>query len=525
MPWYSDDWDYASLLTIDSAQVPSNLVNFPLLVHVTESLLITEAQSAGQDILFTSSDNMKLNHEIESFTSGTGELWAWVKVPSISSSSDTQLYMYFGNSGAANQENITGTWDSSFAMVQHLNQDPSGGAPQMLDSTSNNNDGTSSGTMTSGDLISGGQIDNAIQFDGVDDAIDCGSALKPGTGDYTISFWVDMPINNGGDCWVADRPLGALGSFPGFFIGTGGLTTGGYLTVVLEATTGALKDYRDAGFYTVAEGFFYFTATFDNSADTLLIYKNGSDVTSDFTLTTDDNLSGLDITSASDFRISGRPGTTTRALNGVMDEVRVSVVARSADWIAAEYNNQSSPGTFVTFSAPFPKQTGLYSTGFITNINSLYGSQLRELYKLTIHEDPVVEFRYTNNDEDITYITETYEAIFIQVPGLSEGSIARPASVSVTVLNVDRRVSSIFDLYHMAYLESGNIAPLWTLEVWLVNPNAPNDTPIASAMEFEVEAVTSIGLPSSTFKLKPRYMAQDRLSPKEIYTRDKAPFL
>jgi hypothetical protein len=29
-----------------------------------------------------------------------------------------------------------------------------------------------------------------------------------------------------------------------------------------------------------------------------------------------------------------------------MDEVRVSDVARSADWIATEYNNQSSPGTF-----------------------------------------------------------------------------------------------------------------------------------------------------------------------------------
>jgi hypothetical protein len=33
--------------------------------------------------------------------------------------------------------------------------------------------------------------------------------------------------------------------------------------------------------------------------------------------------------------------------NGIIDETRVSMTARSAGWIQTEYNNQNSPDTFV----------------------------------------------------------------------------------------------------------------------------------------------------------------------------------
>jgi hypothetical protein len=32
---------------------------------------------------------------------------------------------------------------------------------------------------------------------------------------------------------------------------------------------------------------------------------------------------------------------------GTLDEVRVSTLERTANWVATEYNNQSSPGTFI----------------------------------------------------------------------------------------------------------------------------------------------------------------------------------
>jgi hypothetical protein len=41
----------------------------------------------------------------------------------------------------------------------------------------------------------------------------------------------------------------------------------------------------------------------------------------------------------------GRDSVTAgRVMNGLIDEPRVSSVARSANWLATEYNNQQSPG-------------------------------------------------------------------------------------------------------------------------------------------------------------------------------------
>jgi hypothetical protein len=33
-------------------------------------------------------------------------------------------------------------------------------------------------------------------------------------------------------------------------------------------------------------------------------------------------------------------------MDGIIDELKVSNTARSASWIAAEYNNQNTPGSF-----------------------------------------------------------------------------------------------------------------------------------------------------------------------------------
>src|SRR5207245_2675680 len=78
------------------------------------------------DILFTSSDGTtKLSHEIEKYVSSTGELVAWGKVPSVSSSAATAIYMYYGNAGAATQQNAVAAWDADYLTVRHQQDDPS----------------------------------------------------------------------------------------------------------------------------------------------------------------------------------------------------------------------------------------------------------------------------------------------------------------------------------------------------------------------------------------------------------------
>ena len=76
--WYDSAWTYRKMITIDNTKVPETLSDFPVLINLTtDTDLANNAQSDGDDILFTSADGVtKLSHEIEKFDSGTGELVA-----------------------------------------------------------------------------------------------------------------------------------------------------------------------------------------------------------------------------------------------------------------------------------------------------------------------------------------------------------------------------------------------------------------------------------------------------------------
>jgi len=172
--WYDTNWAYRKKITIDHNSVPSTLTNFPVLINTADADWRETsngghvAQSDGGDILFTSSDGItKLAHEIEKYTPITGELIAWVKVPSLSAVIDTEIYIYYGNAGCADQWDVSGTWESDYKMVQHL-EESSG---THYDSTQYGNDGTPHGGVIQG---TAGKIDGADDFDGVDDYIACG---------------------------------------------------------------------------------------------------------------------------------------------------------------------------------------------------------------------------------------------------------------------------------------------------------------------------------------------------------------
>ncbi|MDO8716166.1 MAG: DUF2341 domain-containing protein, partial [Dehalococcoidales bacterium] len=117
-------WNYRKSITIDHTKVSANLTDFPVLVSLaSDADLASDAMDNGNDILFTSSDGTtELNHEIEQFDGNTGKLVAWVKVPSLSSSSDTIIYLHYGNPYSPNQQNPTGVWDSNYKAVWHFGE-------------------------------------------------------------------------------------------------------------------------------------------------------------------------------------------------------------------------------------------------------------------------------------------------------------------------------------------------------------------------------------------------------------------
>ncbi|MFI5342339.1 MAG: DUF2341 domain-containing protein, partial [Candidatus Methylomirabilales bacterium] len=329
VPTYSG-WAYRKAITIDHTKVLATLTNFPVLISITDAAgLGTYAQPSGNDIFFTAADGeTKLAHEIEQYTSGTGQLIAWVQVPSLSSTADTVLYMYYGNSTAPNQQNVTGTWDANFIGVWHLKESGTGIAGEFKDSTTNANNGQGgAGTATAVPTqVTGGQIGAGQSFNGTSQYIQVpnSASLNPGAG-FTMELWVNPTTTNG------TKPLGMC------VLGTGGYMfgIGGTLNPQLEVPTDS-------------ENFNQLTVTAARWAHVAVTY------------TTNGTFNGYVHDSGGPQVYNVAAGTTNIApttanlligngcysalYSGLMDEVRLSNTARSANWIQTEYNNQSSPG-------------------------------------------------------------------------------------------------------------------------------------------------------------------------------------
>ena len=124
--WYDSDWNFRKQIITDSSKISSDLIGFPLLISIYDIGLHDSTLTNGNDILFTKSDGItKLPHEIQYFdktyNSTHAQLIAWVKTD-LSSSIGTSIYLYYNNSAAADQQNITGVWDDNYDVVQHLGE-------------------------------------------------------------------------------------------------------------------------------------------------------------------------------------------------------------------------------------------------------------------------------------------------------------------------------------------------------------------------------------------------------------------
>jgi len=334
--WYSGGagaYQYRKLITIDKTKVSGSgtLPNFPLLISSTDTDLKTTGNGGkvtdadGDDIIFTSSDGTtKLDHEKEKYTASTGEYIGWVKLPSISPTNNTTLYIYYGNSSiSTSQENATGVWDTNFKGVWHMHNASS----PATDSTTNANNGTQSGGVTFGAT---GQINSATSYDGTNDYLNLGeTAIVSNTSVFSLSAWTK----------VSALPL----------IYTEQSSVNGWVTLqflfygnVDLAVHDGSTWYECIGNTTISDGNWHsVVATFSTSAG-MNLYLDGN---------LDKSCPSSNHTQASSKKPTIRAyytGDSTPAAygSGPIDEVRVSNIARSADWIATEYNNQSSPAAF-----------------------------------------------------------------------------------------------------------------------------------------------------------------------------------
>ena len=139
-----DQFSYHKKITLDHDQVDETLSGFPVFIHLSSDTdLASDALNSGWDIAFFDDGDNQLSHEIEYFDGATGELVVWVNVTSLSSSTDTEIYMYYGDSDiGSSAEDTAGTWDSNYEAVWHFDDSDNGlsdslGAHDMSEGTGN----------------------------------------------------------------------------------------------------------------------------------------------------------------------------------------------------------------------------------------------------------------------------------------------------------------------------------------------------------------------------------------------------
>ncbi|HWB82615.1 MAG TPA: DUF2341 domain-containing protein [Bryobacteraceae bacterium] len=331
---------YSRVIVIDHTKVAnSDQTDFPVLISGTYSYLANVANggkvqnTSGYDIIFTSdcAGANKLDHEIESYSATDGTVRMWVRIPSLSHTADTVLYMWYGNSAiTSSQENRTGVWDTTFTAVYHLGN---GITLSGADSTAGNHNGTIVGATAAT-----GQVGGAANFVGSSGQyIDIGNlGARPVRG--AISMWLKAPARANYPNAFTTAPLGesACGNAGIRFE----LHSDGYFGAATGADnascTGGLIGPAFTNAFTV---WHYVTVTWDSSANIETVYYDGTASLNTSNTYWATNFGSVKI---------GVGWSTSRYWSGQIDEVQLSNTNRSADWIATEYTNQLTPASFYT---------------------------------------------------------------------------------------------------------------------------------------------------------------------------------
>lgn len=328
MSWWNANYLYRQKLTFgNSAQTTDDLVDFPVLVKLTTSnSTIANAKSAGADIRFVDSDDTtELKYEIEKWTDDT-EAYIWVKVPQIDKSSDTDfIYMYYGYAAATDNQDAANAWDANYKAVYHLNKE----SGDVIDSK-----GAYTGTNHGAIRGVAGQIDNAFDFDGEDDYVSLGTGVLGLTDKITVETWGKGDIDQNGRL-VSKHAAGDFGWILSRF------ATDDKIQWCISTTGSDWNDKRTSINSFPIDVMKYFVGWYDGSY--MRVYINGNE-------DTEGDLPFALVGNINDSSQDGEIGLDTygaAAFGGIIDEVRISDIARSADWIKAQYLSMTL--AFVTF--------------------------------------------------------------------------------------------------------------------------------------------------------------------------------
>jgi len=337
--WLNSSWVYRQMITLRTSDVMevSSDKDVAVLVDTNSSnSMWANTQANGEDIRFTAADGTTLlSYHFEDFNHGTDTMIAWVQIhEDFSADYDMNIYMYYGNGGAADAQDEPGTYDGNHTSVYHVDDNP---ADQLTDSTSNAQTGVKVGDPAAQQASC--VIGDCIDFDSVDDSFILPFNMDANT-EATVMFWVETD----------DSGLGENTVF-----GVSTADNASQWLIHLPADNGGINDLvyihkkaGDAGGVTEND-------SLSNSTWYHIAITTGAGYT---TLIRDGVVRGFDDgtevpTVGEQYVIGARrkSGASDRFHDGDMDEIWFLTEQLDTNIIKVIYENQKSPEDFLRFGA------------------------------------------------------------------------------------------------------------------------------------------------------------------------------
>jgi biopolymer transport protein ExbB len=346
--WWNNDWKYRKEIGFDltaaGADIPGTPQDVPVLVRLSLANFsyFNDTKPDGSDFrLVAGDDKTPLKFHFEKYDPQNQMALLWVRVPQITGGSKSEkIYAYYGNPDAPAGADIPGTYDASQTLVLSF----SDGAGPPLDSTAyKNNPSASTAALSPAGLIGGD-----AKFSGKESIKVPATAslrLLPNQG-FTASAWLrveqaqqavvfaladqgkSLELALDGSRLVARAVLEGA---PATVTQSTELAVGQWHHVALTAGSGKLTLFVDG----VAAG----------SAPVTLAEVGGT-----FTIGASND---------------------ARFFNGDIDEVEVSKVARSADWIKASARGQGMEANLVVYGGDGQREGGGQTSYFVTIAKNL----------------------------------------------------------------------------------------------------------------------------------------------------------
>lgn len=317
----------------------SNSVNFPVYIHLSDPTIKSVANgghvnsSTGADVIFFADSQgvTQLPTEIENYDPVNGILDAWVQVPTLSYTADTFIFMAYGTTSPPSR--TTNPWDTNFKAVWHF---PNGTTLTVNDSTSNGNNVVTNSNVSA----AAGLVDGAAFFDGSNSQLDFGiPASLQITNNITMSCWVKTP--------------GTGNTYQGLIHNQWDSTANGISLIIANSPNVLFMDIgngsstNDPGVACTTNDNNWHFCVMTFASGVVTFYLDGVQINQQTISQTVVGYGGIKHTVVG----NGSGNNTAEWLDGLMDEARISNVVRSADWVKAEYSNQSSPSIFLGISS------------------------------------------------------------------------------------------------------------------------------------------------------------------------------